>query len=478
MNKAEFFMCIVSFFASISNYQIEVDSKLPKRTQKINFLSPEKILTYGFIMIIVIGTFLLSLPLSSKDGQRLNLVDAFFTATSASTVTGLAVVDTGTHFSLFGQIVVLILTQVGGIGFMTMGTMIAFAFTRRLSLRDRLVLKQAMNHDSLEGLFPLLKSVILYSFVIESIGALLLAFRWTFDMPIGQAIYFGIFHSISIFNNAGFELFGMINGPFTGFTAFTSDLFVNVVVMILIILGGLGFIVISEIIKYPYHKQLSLHSKVVLTTSGFLIVAGALLIFVMERSNTSTLQPMPVSNQLLTSFFHSISSRSGGVSTVSIAEMNNSTQFLLVLLMFIGAAPGSTGGGIKVTVFATLLGALYAMIRGRQDIVMFRRRLPMESILKAVTLTWLSLLLVIFASMILSVLEDRQFLPLLFETTSAFATAGLSLDLTPRLTDIGKIIISIVMFLGRLGPLTLAYAIRPKSEKELYRYPEGKITIG
>lgn len=180
----------------------------------------------------------------------------------------------------------------------------------------------------------------------------------------------------------------------------------------------------------------------------------------------------------MSSFFHSISSRSGGVTTLSIAEMEHSTQFLLILMMFIGAAPGSTGGGIKVTVFAVLLGAMYAMLRGREDIVFFRRRLSKESIMRAITQTWLALILVVMTGMILSTLEDREFLPLLFETTSAFATAGLSLDLTPRLTDISKAILCVVMFLGRVGPVTLAYAITPKSEKELYKYPEGKITIG
>ncbi|MEK4511138.1 Trk family potassium uptake protein [Paenibacillus anaericanus] len=451
---------------------------MPKPNKSWNPITPAKTITYGFAVIILIGTFLLSLSISSADGQKLDLIDAFFTATSATCVTGLAVVDTGTQFSLFGQIVVITLTQIGGLGFMAMGTLIALAFNRRISLRERLVLQEAMNHNSMEGLFSLIRRVMIYSLVIEAVGAVLLATRWSLDMPLSQAIYFGVFHSISIFNNGGFELFGMITGPFTGLTAYARDPFVNIVFMILIFLGGIGFIVMSDLLNFRSTRRLSLHSKIVLSMSFTLIMIGALAIFTMEITNPATLKSLSLGDSIFASFFHSISARSGGVSTVSVADMNQSTQFLLILLMFIGAAPGSTGGGIKVTVFAILLGAMYAMVRGKEDIVFFRKRISKQSILRAITQTWLALFLVIFVAMILSVFEDRGFLVLLFETTSAFATAGLSLDLTPKLTDISKILLSLVMFLGRVGPLTLAYAITSKASKEPYRYPEGKITIG
>lgn len=451
---------------------------MAKTNQKSGALSPAKVLSYGFGIIIILGTFLLSLGPASADGKPMSLIDALFMATSATCVTGLAVVDTGTHFSLFGQVVLLLLVQLGGLGFMVFGTLIALAFNRRISLRDRLVLQEAMNHNSMENLMTLLRRVIQYSLVIEGIGALLLAARWAVDMPLGQALYFGVFHSISIFNNAGFDLFGTIHGKFSGLAEYAGDPYINIIVMVLIFLGGIGFIVISDLLHYRRTRKLTLHSKVVLSMSGILIIAGALLILLLEMRNPATLQSESFGEKLLSSFFHSISSRSGGVTTLSIAEMEHSTQFLLILLMFIGAAPGSTGGGIKVTVFAVLLGAMYAMLRGREDIVFFRRRLSKESIMRAITQTWLALILVVLTGMVLSALEDREFLPLLFETTSAFATAGLSLDLTPRLTDISKVILCIVMFLGRIGPVTLAYAITPKSEKELFKYPEGKITIG
>lgn len=441
-------------------------------------LTPAKILAFGFGIIIILGTFLLSLGPATTSGRPLPLVDALFTATSASCVTGLVVVDTGTEFSLFGQMVIITLVQVGGIGFTTIGTLIALAINRKISLRDRLLLQEAMNYNSLEGLVALIRRVLIYSLAIEAAGATLLTARWAIDMPLGQAVYFGVYHAISFFNNAGFDLFGSTHGAFSGLGMYTEDLYINIIVMILIFLGGIGFIVISDVLNYRTTRKLSLHSKVVLSMSGILIVVGAIVIFALEFSNPLTMQPLTLGDRLLSSFFHSISSRSGGVSTLSIADMEHSSQFFLIILMFIGAAPGSTGGGIKVTVFAILLGAMYSMIRGRQDIVFFRKRLSKGAIMRAITQTWLALFLVITAAMVLSAIEDREFLPLLFETTSAFATAGLSLNVTPRLSEFGKIFICIVMFLGRVGPVTLAYALAPKSDKELYRYPEGKITIG
>ncbi|GIP59447.1 K+ transporter Trk [Paenibacillus woosongensis] len=453
-------------------------TKVLKRKKKQDSLSPAKVLTFGFTLIIVIGTFLLSLGPASASGQKLGLVDAFFMATSAVCVTGLVVVDPATQFSLFGELTLIILTQIGGLGFMTMGTLIALAFNRRISLRDRLVLQEAMKQNTLEGLVSLIRRVAIYSFVIESAGALLLAIRWSFDMPMGQALYYGVFHSISIFNNAGFDLFGAVHGPYSGLSAYVSDPFVNIVVIVLIVLGGIGFIVLADLLSFRTTRRLSLHSKVVLTVSGILIIAGSLLIFVMEVFKSPAFQELSLTDQIFAAVFHSVSARSGGVSTLSVSDMQQSTQFLLLLLMFIGAAPGSTGGGIKVTVFAILIGAMYSMLRGKEDIVFFRKRLSKESILRAITQTWLALFLVILTAMILSAVEDRAFLALLFETTSAFATSGLSLDVTTKLTDFSKVVLGLVMFLGRIGPLTLVYALTPKSKKELFRYPEGDFIIG
>lgn len=372
----------------------------------------------------------------------------------------------------------LMLVQLGGLGFMTSATWIALMFNRRISLKERIILQEAMGQYQIQGIVDLIRKVLVYTLVIEGTGALLLTFRFSAIMPLSEAAYLGIFQSISIFNNAGFDLFGRIHGPFSGFATYVADPFVNIVLMALIFLGGIGFIVIFDLLEYPKSKKLSLHSKVVLTVSSLLIVIGALMILVLEHSNPRTLGPLSYPVKIMASIFQSITPRSGGVSTINIEGLEQSSQFFMILLMFIGAAPGSTGGGIKVTTFAVLIGAVVTMVQGKKDVVLFRNRISQSLVYRSITLTILSLLLLVGASMFLSITESGEFLAILFEAVSAFGTAGLSMGLTNDLTEIGKITISIMMFLGRLGPLTLAYALSRKSYKELYRHPEGRITIG
>ncbi|ACT03426.1 TrkH family potassium uptake protein [Paenibacillus sp. JDR-2] len=436
--------------------------------------SPPRILVFGFAMIIVIGAVLLSMPIASSDGSRLPFIDALFTATSATCVTGLVVVDTGTYFSTFGKIVILSLIQIGGLGFMTMSTLIALVLRKRISLKERLILQEAMNQTSMEGIVRLIRRVIFYSLTIELVGAALFAIRFAFDMPFGRAAWFGLFHSISFFNNAGFDIFG----HFRSLTMYVGDPLVNIVSMLLIIFGGLGFVVMADLLDFRKNKRLSLHSKVVLSTTGILIAAGALVIFIFEFSNSNTLGSLHWGEKILAAFFQSVTPRTAGANTLDYTQLRQATVFFTVILMFIGASPGSTGGGIKTTTFTTMVGAVIAMIRGRDDIVLFHYRLGKDRIFKALTITMLSLTLVIFVTMLLSTTEDQQFLKILFETTSAFGTVGLTIGITPELTFFGKMVIALTMFAGRLGPLTLAYALGPKTERELYRYPEGKITIG
>lgn len=452
-------------------------AKLPAVPIRLRF-TPPQILVLGFALIILIGATLLTLPVSSSNGTATPFIDALFTATSATCVTGLVVVDTGIHWSVFGQVVIITLIQVGGLGFMTMATLIALVFRKRISLKERLILQEAMNQTSMEGIVRLIRKVLLYALTIEATGALLLAIRWSFDMPFGKALLFGLFHGISMFNNAGFDLFGPMTGPFSGLTSYVNDPMVNIVVMGLIILGGIGFIVIADVLEYPARKKLTLHTKVVLTATASLIAVGALVIFVFEYSNPATLKGLGPGGKVLAAFFQSVTPRTAGANTLDIGAMRQASQFFMVMLMFIGASPGSTGGGIKTTTFTILIGAMIAMIRGKEDIVFFRNRLAKDRIYKAITLTLFALFLVILVSMVLSTTEDVQFLKILYEVTSAFGTVGLTMGLTPHLTLIGKILIAFMMFLGRLGPLTMAYALTPKPEKELYRYPEGKITIG
>ncbi|UUZ89812.1 TrkH family potassium uptake protein [Paenibacillus sp. P25] len=448
--------------------------QFPKKIE----LTPPQILVIGFALIILIGGTLLSLPISSAKGESSPFLDALFTATSATCVTGLVVVDTGTTFSVFGQIVIILLIQVGGLGFMTMATLVAFVLKKRISLKERLILQEAMNQGSMEGIVRLIRKVIFYSLTIEFAAAVLFAIRWSFDLGPGRAIYYGIWHAISFFNNAGFDLFGSVTGPFSGLTAYADDVLVNVVSMGLIILGGIGFIVIADVVDYKKCRKLSLHSKIVLSMTAALILVGAVVMFIFEYSNPKTLGSLNWTGKILASFFQSVTPRTAGANTIDIGGMRQASQFFMIILMFIGASPGSTGGGVKTTTFTVLIGAVIAMIRGKEDIVLFHYRLGRDRIMKATAIIFLALMLVVLVAMVLSTTEDHSFLMILFEVTSAFGTVGLTMGLTSDLTTFGKILIALMMFAGRLGPLTLAYALGPKAEKELYRYPEGKITIG
>lgn len=436
--------------------------------------SPPRILVSGFALIILVGAFLLSMPFASASGERLPFIDALFTATSATCVTGLVVVDTGTYFSVPGQIILMCLFQLGGLGFMTMATLIALVLRKRISLRERLLLQESMNQTSMEGIVRLIRRVLIYSITIELIGAVLFSFRFAFDMPLGKALFFGAFHAVSLFNNAGFDIFG----EYRSLTLYVSDPIVNLTAMLLIITGGLGFVVLADLMEFRKNRKLSLHSKVVLSMTGTLITVGTIVIFIFEFSNTKTLGSLDWGGKILSSFFQSITPRTAGANTLDYTALRQATVFFTIILMFIGASPGSTGGGIKTTTFTTLIGAVIAMIRGRDDIVLFRYRLGKDRIFKALTITLISLALVILVTMVLSTTEDQAFIKLLFEATSAFGTVGLSVGVTPELSYVGKIIIAFTMFVGRLGPLTLAYALGPRTEKELYRHPEGKITIG
>ncbi|MGE6257404.1 TrkH family potassium uptake protein [Heyndrickxia sporothermodurans] len=442
---------------------------------KLLNLTPPKILILGFAAIILLGCILLHLPVATANGEGLDWIDALFTATSATCVTGLVVVDTGTTFSLFGQIIILSLIQIGGLGFMTFATLFALLMGRKISLKERLVLQEAFNVVSPQGVVRLVKTVLAFTFISEGIGAILLSLRFAFDMPISKAIYFGIFHSISNFNNAGFDLMG----GFTSLTKYVDDPVIVLVICSLIILGGIGFFVVNDFLEYKSVRKFSLHSKIVLCTTGALVFFGTLFIFLLEYHNPKTLQPLSGSGKILASLFQSVAARTDGANTINIADLTDSTIFLIIILMFIGASPGSTGGGIKTTTFVTLLGAVWSQIKGREDVVFFRQRLVPTVIYKALTVALTGFFVVILVTMILSITErENNFQAILFEATSAFGTVGLSMGLTSKLTIVGKMIISLTMFIGRLGPLTIAIALAHRQIKEPYRYSKGRIMIG
>ncbi|WP_339258945.1 TrkH family potassium uptake protein [Lysinibacillus sp. FSL K6-3209] len=441
----------------------------------IHYLSPPKILVLGFAIIIFIGACLLTLPIATEDGNGLPFLNALFTATSATCVTGLIVVDTGDTFTMFGEIVILALIQIGGLGFMTFATLLFLLLGKKISLKERLLLKEAFNNISMAGLVKLVKRILLFTALIELIGGLILSIRFSFDMPIGKAIYFGFFHSISNFNNAGFDLMG----GFQGLTAYVADPFVVLTICALITIGGLGFIVMNELYEYRETKRLSVHSKIVLSATVILTVGSTLLIFLFEYTNSKTIGDLTGMGKILGSFYQAVTPRTAGSNTLPIGDLTHSTLFLTILLMFIGAGSGSTAGGIKITTFAVLAATLWAQIRGKEDVVLFRRRIVIETILKALTVAMCGMVIVVFVTIFLSITEQKHsFMMYLFEATSAFGTVGLSMGLTPELTPAGRILIILTMFAGRLGPLTIAFAITKRRKPEAFHHPKGNIMIG
>ncbi|MGE7921268.1 TrkH family potassium uptake protein [Viridibacillus sp. NPDC093762] len=438
-------------------------------------LDPPKKLLLGFMGVILLGAVLLTLPIATEDGKGLSFLNALFTATSATCVTGLVVVDTGDTFSMFGELVILSLIQVGGLGFMTFATFFFFLLGKRISLKERLLLMESLNNVSIAGIVKLVKRVLIFTAVIEMLGGIILSIRFSFDMPMGRAIYYGFFHAISNFNNAGFDLMG----EYRSLTPYVDDPVVVLTVCTLITLGGLGFIVMNELYQYRETHRLSVHTKVVLLTTFIFTISATILIFIFEYGNVKTLGPLTDFGKVLGSLFHAVTPRTAGSNTLPIGDLTQSTLFLTIFLMFIGAGPGSTAGGIKITTFAVLIAAVWSQIKGNSDVVLFKKRIVIETILKALTVTLIGLFLVIIITMLLSITEKgNNFIMYLFEATSAFGTVGMSMGLTPELSPIGRVLIIFTMFAGRLGPLTIAFAIAKKRKPDAFHYTKGKIMIG
>jgi trk system potassium uptake protein TrkH len=436
-------------------------------------LTPYQILVAGFAGLILVGALLLATPLASATGVPLEFIDAFFTSTSAVCVTGLIVVDTGTRFSLFGQLVIILLIQAGGLGIMTMATLMALLMGKRINLRERLIIQEALNNLTVAGVVRLTRYIIKVTLLIEFIGGTFLAIRFYQDYG-AKGIYFGYWHAVSSFCNAGFGLFS----EFRNLTGYVDDIAVNLVISILIIMGGIGFSVMADIWENRRFRDLSLHTKLVLTVSVFLIILGALVIFAFEHDNPATLGSLSWDGKILASYFQAVSPRSAGYNTVSISDMGSATLFFIVILMFVGASPGSIGGGIKTTTAGLVIAAVWALIRGREDVVIFERSLPKTVIYKAFALVFMAAGLVIFVTMILSISERAPFLNILFEVVSAFGTVGLTTGITQELTAIGKLWIIVTMFAGRVGPITIALALALRQRKAMVKYPEGKVIIG
>lgn len=436
-------------------------------------LTPYQILVLGFAGLILVGALFLMAPISSVTGERLSFVDALFTATSAVCVTGLIVVDTGTYFSLFGQLVIIFLIQAGGLGIMTMATLMALIMRRKIQLRERLIMQEALNHMTVSGVVRLTQYIIMATFLIEFIGGTILAIRWYFDLG-AKGIYFGYWHAISSFCNAGFDLFG----NFSSLTHYVDDITVNLAVTTLIILGGIGFTVIFDVWDNRQWHKFSLHTKLVLTTSSVLLFFGTVIIFLLELNNPETLGELSWKGKILASYFQSVTPRTAGYNTIDIGKMQDATLFFTIILMFIGASPASTGGGVKTTTLGVMIAAIWALITGKNDAELFRRRINQNIIYKAFTVFFIAAALVIFVTMMMSISEKFSFLNILFEVVSAFGTVGLTTGITSSLTVHGKLWLIVTMFAGRVGPVTLALALALRSRKGAVQYPEGKVNIG
>ena len=453
-----------------------------KRLRRLRMLTrtPARLPVLAFLLLIAAGALLLLLPAATTNG--ISGMDALFTATSATCVTGLAVRDTAATFTLFGRSVLLFLIQVGGIGIMTLSTLLLLAAGKRPGISDRIVLQDAFTHSSEKSPAGIIRDVILLTLGLETLGALLLFFRFLFDMPMREALGMAVFHSISAFCNAGFALFP------DSLVAYRRDLLVNGVIGFLILTGGSGFLAIAEIGARLDHdskvRRLSLHTKLVLATTLVLLVGGWGTFLAMEWHNT--LKALPVSEKLLAAFFQSVTFRTAGFNTLDMGSLANETLLVALFLMFIGASPGSCGGGIKTTTAATLFLLGKARLQGWQKPFAFGRSIPDSDVNRATSLMLLSSTIVGIGTLFLLISEvggvshgDSRglFIEILFEAVSAFGTVGLSTGITPMLSSFGKIIITVLMFTGRLGPLVIAIAVSRKQESR-FCYAEEKVMIG
>jgi trk system potassium uptake protein TrkH len=441
--------------------------------------NPTRLLAVSFITIIIVGSVLLMLPVSSANQQRTGVVDALFTATSATCVTGLIVKDTPDYWSTFGKIVILLLIQIGGLGIMTFSISIALVFGAKLGLREKKAMGEILEFPSVGEVGKIIKFILQFTFIVEAIGFFLLFLRWwPYFGDAKKALYCSCFHSISAFCNAGFSLFS------ASLKDFVADPVINIIIMLLIVVGGIGFVVIFDLFRKGNFirewrlrsPRLTVHTKIVLLMSFILIFAGFILFFIFEFDNV--LIHEGIGGKLWASLFQSITPRTAGFNTVDISALKDVTLFIMIFLMFIGASPGSTGGGIKTTTFAVLVLAVVNMIRGRENLEIFNRSLPKKIVYKAVTIVVVSAFIVSTATALLLITQKESLIKLLFEATSAFGTVGLSTGVTFGLTGVGKIIVTVLIYIGRIGPLTLAYAVGRQSRILRREFPRARVMVG
>lgn len=439
-------------------------------------LSPYILILLSFAIMMFLGAFLLCLPLAQISGKSGNFLENLFTATSALCVTGLVVNDISITYTIFGKIVILILIQLGGLGVLTVSSMVILSISRKMGYYTKKIVSEDINYNILTEIPRYLKNVSIVVFGIEFVGAVLLFFEFSKKMPFIQAVGYSIFHSVSAFCNAGFALFS------NNMENYTGNILINFVITSLIILGGLGFAAILDVYNVikKTRRKLSTSTHLAIAMTIFLICFGAIMTFILEYSNKGTIGNLSLHDKLLSSYFQSVTLRTAGFQTVDLATLTIPTIIIYLFLMFIGASPGSTGGGLKTTTLGILLLGVMNAITGREDIEYRRRRLSWQTFNKACAILMLSLFYLFVMIIIMSIFDSSKgFLPLLFELISAFGTVGLSMGLTAKLSIISKLIIILTMYIGRVGPLTIMYALSKKKCREgKYKYPEETILIG
>lgn len=458
-------------------------------------LKDTQIIMLGFFITILIGAFLLMLPLSSASGQWTGFIDAFFTSTSAVCITGLAVLPTAEHWSTIGQCIILALIQIGGLGFMSIVTIIFVAVRKRITLRERSVIREALNINQHGGVVNFAKYIVKFTLVVEFIGAFILSIRFIPEFGLKSGIYKGIFHSISAFCNAGFDVIGN-----RSLMDYSNDFVINIVIMLLIIIGGLGFPVAQDMIEMFYHifvkkysfkfsfGRLKLQSKISLITTIILIVSGALVIFIFEYNNIKTLGSMNIYGKVISSFFQSVTLRTAGFCSIDQGAMNYSSKLISSVLMFVGGSPAGTAGGAKTVTMAILFFAVFSLIKGKDEINAYNRTIGFDMLQKALSVVIMMLTVIVISVVVLSITETSllvanggkfEILDVFYETVSAICTVGVTTGVTPLLSSAGKIVIIICMYIGRIGPITLAISLSGKGiNKNSIHYPEGNVIVG
>jgi len=444
------------------------------KLQKIFKLKPTQVILLSFIFMISLGTFLLMLPISTTDGGGLKFIDALFVSTSASCVTGLTVVDCKNDLTFFGKFVMIFLIQIGGLGIMTLATLFFHSIDYKFRVKESLVLQESLNQGSQAGIFDLIGRIIKYTLTIELFFAIILAAHFYSEFGI-SAIGYGIFHSISAFCNAGFDLFG----NYDSLCKRHEDFFLETCIALLIILGGIGFTVIFEFIHKRSWRKFSLHTKIIVLMNLALVFIGGILIFVLEFDNAKTVGDWSLTSKFINSLFTSISCRTAGFNSFDLAQTEQISQLTMIILMFIGASPLSTGGGIKTTTFFVILMSMWTVFRGKDEIVIFGRKIPRELRDQSFAIFTMGTIWVVTAGIILSVIdgEVHDLEEIIFETVSGFATVGMGIGITSEWNEFGKLILTLTMLVGRVGIMTFMLAFI-KQKKTLIKYPAEKIMIG